>query len=154
MTETTDPGGSDPAPADPALPDRLPPDGQSITARRAITAPATVDRASRTVEVVWSTGARARNFVPSLGGSTEELDMSPNAERASGAASGVKITVRRGAERGCATASKALAAAGLAAERKGCAAIISSIGGDKPNSLRGSLIQRKHPGDAAPLHAK
>ena len=81
MTETTDPGGSDPAPADPAVPDRLPPDGQSITARRAITAPATVDRAARTVEVVWSTGARARNFVPSLGGITEELDMSPNAVR-------------------------------------------------------------------------
>ena len=81
MTETTDPGGNDPAPADPALPDRLLPDGQSITARRAITAPATVDRAARTVEVVWSTGARARNFVPSLGGITEELDMSPNAVR-------------------------------------------------------------------------
>jgi len=81
MTETPDPGGSDPAPADPALPDRLPADGQSITARRAITAPATVDRATRTVEVVWSTGARARNFVPSLGGITEELDMSPNAVR-------------------------------------------------------------------------
>ena len=81
MTETTEPGGSDPAPVDPALPDRLPPDGQSITARRAITAPATVDRAARTVEVVWSTGARARNFVPSLGGITEELDMSPNAVR-------------------------------------------------------------------------
>jgi Caudovirus prohead serine protease len=81
MTEMPDPGGSDPAPADPALPDRLPPDGQSITARRAITAPATVDRAARTVEVVWSTGARARNYVPSLGGITEELDMSPNAVR-------------------------------------------------------------------------
>ncbi|MCA3385436.1 MAG: HK97 family phage prohead protease [Roseomonas sp.] len=81
MSETTDPGGSDPALADPALPDRLPSEGQSITARRAITAPATVDRAARTVEVVWSTGARARNFVPSLGGITEELDMSPNAVR-------------------------------------------------------------------------
>jgi hypothetical protein len=81
MTETTDPGGSDPAPADPTVPDRLPSEGQSITARRAITAPATVDRAARTVEVVWSTGARARNFVPSLGGITEELDMSPNAVR-------------------------------------------------------------------------
>jgi hypothetical protein len=81
MTEMPDPGGSDPAPTDPAVPDRLPPDGQSITARRAITAPATVDRAARTVEVVWSTGARARNFIPSLGGITEELDMSPNAVR-------------------------------------------------------------------------
>ncbi|MFO0198716.1 MAG: hypothetical protein ACK530_08925, partial [Alphaproteobacteria bacterium] len=67
MTEMPDPGGSDPAPADPALPDRLRPDGQSITARRAITAPATVDRATRTVDVVLSTGARARNFVTSLG---------------------------------------------------------------------------------------
>jgi hypothetical protein len=81
MTETTEPGGDLPAPADTAVPDRLPSDGQSITARRAITAPATVDRAARTVEVVWSTGARARNFVPSLGGITEELDMSPNAVR-------------------------------------------------------------------------
>ncbi len=81
MTETTDPGGSNPATVAPALPDRLPSDGQSITARRAITAPATVDRTARTVEVVWSTGARARNFVPSLGGITEELDMSPNAVR-------------------------------------------------------------------------
>jgi hypothetical protein len=81
MSESYDPGGSDPAPVDPALPDRLPSDEQSITARRAITAPATVDRAARTVEVVWSTGARARNFVPSLGGITEELDMSPNAVR-------------------------------------------------------------------------
>ncbi|MCA3287408.1 MAG: HK97 family phage prohead protease [Roseomonas sp.] len=88
MTETTDPGGSDPAPVDPALPDRLPTDGQTITARRAITAPATVDRAARTVEVVWSTGARARNFVPSLGGITEELDMSPNAVRMSQLGSG------------------------------------------------------------------
>ena len=53
-----------------------------------------------------------------------------------------------------------VAAAGPAAERKGCAAaragaaIISSIGGDKPVSRPGSLMQRKHPGDAAPLHAK
>ena len=88
MTETTDPGGSHPAPADPALPDRLPADGQSITARRAITAPATVDRAARTVEVVWSTGARARNFVPPLGLITEELDMSPNAVRMQGLVGG------------------------------------------------------------------
>jgi hypothetical protein len=81
MTETTDPGGSDPAPADPALPDRLPTDGQSIIAQRTLAAPASVDRATRSVDVVWSTGARARNFVPSLGGITEELDMSPNAVR-------------------------------------------------------------------------
>ena len=51
------------------------------TAQRAIASPATVDRAARTVEVVWSTGARARNFVPSLGMIIEELDMSPNAVR-------------------------------------------------------------------------
>ena len=95
MTETTDPGGSDPAPVDPVLSDRLPPDGQSITARRAITAPATVDRAARTVEVVWSTGARARNFVPSLGGITEELDMSPNAVRMAQLGSGNHSASRR-----------------------------------------------------------
>jgi len=81
MTEITDPGGSDPAPADPALPDRLPTDGQSIIAQRTLAAPTSVDRATRSVDVVWSTGARARNFVPSLGGITEELDMSPNAVR-------------------------------------------------------------------------
>jgi hypothetical protein len=52
-----------------------------LVAHRAITAPATVDRAARTVEVVWSTGARARNFVPALGLITEELEMSPNAVR-------------------------------------------------------------------------
>jgi glycolate oxidase FAD binding subunit len=38
---------------------------------RALAAPVTVDRAARTVEVIWSTGARARNFVPSLGLITE-----------------------------------------------------------------------------------
>ena len=43
-----------------------------------------MDRAARTVEVVWSTGARARNFVPPLGMITEELDMSPNAVRMGG----------------------------------------------------------------------
>jgi hypothetical protein len=75
MTETTEPGGSD------AAPDRLPTAGQSIVAHRALTAPATVDRTARSVEVVWSTGARARNFVPSLGLITEELEMSPNAVR-------------------------------------------------------------------------
>jgi hypothetical protein len=62
-------------------PDQLPNNGQSVIAQRAITAPATVDRAARTVEVVWSTGARARNFVPALGLITEELEMSPNAVR-------------------------------------------------------------------------
>ena len=84
MTEMPEPGGSDPAPDTTDLPDRLPTDGQSITARRAITAPATVDRAARTVEVVWSTGARARNFVPPLGVILEELDMRPAAVRMEG----------------------------------------------------------------------
>jgi hypothetical protein len=83
MTEPIEPGGSDPAPA-PTHADRLPTGGQSITAARAIAAPATVNRAARTVEVVWSTGARARNFVPPLGLITEELDMSPNAVRMQG----------------------------------------------------------------------
>jgi hypothetical protein len=83
MTEPIDPGGSDPASATTHA-DGLPTGGQSITAARALSAPATVNRAARTVEVVWSTGARARNFVPPLGLITEELDMSPNAVRMEG----------------------------------------------------------------------
>lgn len=43
--------------------------------------PVTVDRAARTVEVVWATGVRARNLVQALGWIIEELDMSPNAVR-------------------------------------------------------------------------
>jgi hypothetical protein len=78
MTDTDDPGGSDAAPA----PDAAPVAGDvPLVAHRAITAPATVDRSARTVEVVWSTGARARNYVPTLGLITEELEMSPNAVR-------------------------------------------------------------------------
>ncbi len=64
--------------------DGLPTGGHPITAARALSAPATVDRAARTVEVVWSTGARARNFVPPLGLITEELDMAPAAVRMDG----------------------------------------------------------------------
>ena len=99
MTEPMEPGGADPAPEPFAVPDRLPTAGQSITAHRALAAPATVDRAARTVEVVWSTGARARNYVPALGLITEELDMSPNAVRMDGLRSGqapVLNTHRRG----------------------------------------------------------
>jgi hypothetical protein len=87
MTDEPEPGGSDAAPEADAAPDRpapavpVPAGGQSIVAHRAITAPATVDPAARTVEVVWSTGARARNFVPALGLITEELEMSSNAVR-------------------------------------------------------------------------
>ena len=81
MTEQIEPGGSDAAPDQDTAPDPLPATGQPITAHRALAAPVSVDRAARTVEVVWSTGARARNFVPSLGLITEELEMSPNAVR-------------------------------------------------------------------------
>lgn len=93
MTEPIEPGGNDAAPESVAAP---------IVAQRAITAPATVDRAARTVEVVWSTGARARNFVPTLGLITEELDMSPNAVRMEALRSGrapVLDTHRRGGAR-------------------------------------------------------
>ncbi len=83
MTEPIEPGGRDPTPAT-THEDGLPTGGHSITAARALSAPTTVDRAARTVEVVWSTGARARNFVPPLGMITEELDMSPNAVRMDG----------------------------------------------------------------------
>ncbi|WP_027285534.1 prohead protease/major capsid protein fusion protein [Rubritepida flocculans] len=108
MTETTEPGGGDPASDQDVAADRPAPvapghtPGQSIVAQRAIAAPATVDRAARTVEVVWSTGARARNFVPSLGLITEELEMSPNAVRMATLRSGcapVLDTHRRGGAR-------------------------------------------------------
>jgi len=79
MTETIEPGAGDPAPDTPAVP---------IVAQRALAAPATVDRAARTVEVVWSTGARARNIVPPLGPILEELDMAPAAVRMDGLRSG------------------------------------------------------------------
>lgn len=89
MPEMTDPGGGDPAPEGAALPaGDLPTGGHSMTAQRALAAPATVDRTARTVEVVWSTGARARNFVPPLGPIVEELDMAPTAVRMEGLRSG------------------------------------------------------------------
>ena len=90
MPEPIEPAGSDAAPDGPAMP---------IVAQRALAAPATVDRAARTVEVVWSTGARARNFVPAFGLITEELEMSPNAVRMDALRSGqapVLNTHRRG----------------------------------------------------------
>ena len=99
MTETTEPGGSNAAPDPAAVPDRVPDDGQSMLAQRALAAPVTVDRAARTVEVVWSTGARARNFVPALGLITEELEMTPGAVRMEALRSGnapVLNTHRRG----------------------------------------------------------
>jgi hypothetical protein len=86
MTETEEPGAAAP-------------EAPIIVAQRALAAPATVDRAARTVEVVWSTGARARNFVPTLGLITEELEMSPNAVRMGALRSGeapVLNTHRRG----------------------------------------------------------
>jgi hypothetical protein len=96
MTETNGLGGSDAAPEPAAAPTAA---DVPLVAQRAITAPATVDRAARTVEVVWSTGARARNFVPALGLITEELEMSPNAVRMDALRSGrapVLNTHRRG----------------------------------------------------------
>jgi len=53
MTEPIEPGGSDAAPDQDAASDRLLTDGQSIVASRAPAAPVTVNRAARTVEVVW-----------------------------------------------------------------------------------------------------
>ncbi|WP_372624967.1 prohead protease/major capsid protein fusion protein [Falsiroseomonas sp.] len=94
MTENIEHGGDNAGPEADAARDRaapaapVPTGGQSIVAHRAITAPATVDRTARTVEVVWSTGARARNFVPALGLITEELEMSPNAVRMAALRSG------------------------------------------------------------------
>ena len=81
MTEGIAPDGGISVPGQEPAPDRMPTVGTSIIACRALAAPATVDRAARTVEVVWSTGARARNFVPPLGPIIEELDMRPEAVR-------------------------------------------------------------------------
>jgi phage head maturation protease len=44
-------------------------------------APISLNRASRTVEVIWSTGVRSRNFVQPYGWIMEELDMAPSAVR-------------------------------------------------------------------------
>jgi len=99
MIEPIEPGGSDAVPEPAAAPTAA---DVPLVAQRAITAPATVDRAARTVEVVWSTGARARNFVPALGLITEELEMSPNAVRMEALRSGrapVLDTHRRGGAR-------------------------------------------------------
>ncbi len=87
MTEPAEAGADDPVP---------------VIAARALAAPATVDRTARTVEVVWSTGARARNFVPPLGPILEELDMAPAAVRMDGLRSGrapVLDSHRRGGAR-------------------------------------------------------
>ncbi|MCQ4160984.1 HK97 family phage prohead protease [Roseomonas sp. GC11] len=90
MSDSAEPGGETSAPDASVMP---------IVAQRAIAAPATVDRAARTVEVVWSTGARARNIIPALGLITEELEMSPQAVRMEALRSGqapVLNTNRRG----------------------------------------------------------
>ena len=55
MTETTEPGGSDAAPEPAAAPTAA---DVPLVAQRAITAPATVHRAARTVEVVCHPGNR------------------------------------------------------------------------------------------------
>ncbi len=44
-------------------------------------APLILNRASRSVEVIWSTGLRSRNFVQPHGWIMEELDMAPSAVR-------------------------------------------------------------------------
>jgi hypothetical protein len=99
MDEPNDPGGSDPAPEIAAAQGAG--DGP-LVAHRALASPATVDRGARTVEVVWSTGARARNIVGGLGVITEELEMTPAAVRMDALRSGrapVLDTHRRGGAR-------------------------------------------------------
>lgn len=59
-----------------------------VTAARALAAPMSIDAEARTVDVIWSTGARAPNWVPPLGQIMEELDMSGNAVRMTRLASG------------------------------------------------------------------
>ncbi|MCO6414629.1 hypothetical protein JYK14_00335 [Siccirubricoccus sp. KC 17139] len=104
-----------------------------IVAQRALAAPATVDRAARTVEVVWSTGARARNHVVGLGAITEELDMRPEAVRMAALRSGqapVLNTHRRGDARdvlGRVTAARLEAGRGYATLQFSTAADIEPV---------------------------
>ena len=104
-----------------------------IMACRALAAPVTVDRTARTVEVIWSTGARARNFVPSLGLITEELDMSAQAVRMDGLGSGsapVLNTHRRGDARdvlGRVTAARIEAGRGYATLQFSAAADVEPV---------------------------
>jgi hypothetical protein len=55
--------------------EQAPPPEVVMVAARALAAPMSVNEADRTVDVVWSTGARAANYVPALGQIMEELDM-------------------------------------------------------------------------------
>lgn len=59
-----------------------------MVAARALAAPLSVDIEARTVDVVWSTGARAPNYVYPMGQIMEELEMSSNAVRMGRLASG------------------------------------------------------------------
>lgn len=65
----------------------VPEDGAPMIVR-ALAAPMTVNRADRTVEVIWTTGKRARNYVPGIGQIMEELDLAPTAVRMARIASG------------------------------------------------------------------
>lgn len=62
MTETPEQPAAEPVPV-------------VMTAARALAAPVSINEAARTVDVVWSTGARAANYVPPMGQIMEELDM-------------------------------------------------------------------------------
>ncbi|WP_206931476.1 hypothetical protein [Roseococcus thiosulfatophilus] len=59
-------------------------DMATVDARRLMPStgePLSLNRASRSVEVIWSTGVRSRNFVQPHGWIMEELDMAPSAVR-------------------------------------------------------------------------
>ena len=59
-------------------------DMAAVDARRLMPStggPLSLNRASRSVEVIWSTGVRSRNFVQPHGWIMEELDMAPSAVR-------------------------------------------------------------------------
>ncbi len=57
-------------------------------AARAMASPLSINEEARTVDVVWTTGKRAKNYLPGSGAVWEELDVSPNAIRMNGLASG------------------------------------------------------------------
>jgi hypothetical protein len=55
---------------------------------RALTAPMSIDKDNRTVDVIWTTGKRAKNYVPGIGAITEELDLSAASVRMARLSSG------------------------------------------------------------------
>jgi len=60
----------------------------AVDAARAFAGPLSINAEDRTVEVIWTTGKRAKNYITGVGAVLEELEVSPAAVRMGGLASG------------------------------------------------------------------